>query len=256
MRRGVLIANPMFAANTAPKSLGSIDLAQTTRRYGPAPFWHTVLMLAYVLVPVSAVPGGKRLVSALLSAGHPWIYVVDMYWQWIGCFIMLFGLAKVGVPVSALVGSGGQARKGLGSYVMTATAAWLLAIGLTLSVYFLFGPFERNPYRLMPTSPLELAVFLPLSVTAGICEELIFRGYFLMQFTTRTHSTLAAICIQAAAFSVAHGLNQTIAGFSNKFLIGFLFGVLAVNRRSLIPGMVAHAWLDLSGGILSVLIAH
>src|SRR4029078_13468887 len=36
---------------------------------------------------------------------------------------------------------------------------------------------------LIPTRPLEWGWFRPLAVTAGICEELIFRGYFVWMVT-------------------------------------------------------------------------
>ncbi len=91
------------------------------------------------------------------------------------------------------------------------------------------------------------------SATAGFCEEIIFRGYLQRQFAALTRSTLAGVLLSAIVFGASHGYE----GAARMLLIGIfglMFGLLAWWRKSLRPGMIAHAWHDaLSGAILRML---
>jgi membrane protease YdiL (CAAX protease family) len=96
---------------------------------------------------------------------------------------------------------------------------------------------------------VETTLFLLLALTAGFCEEVIFRGYLQRQFAALTHAVAGGIVIQAILFGAAHGyqgwkLMLVIAVF------GTMFGLMACWRRSLRPGMLAHFIQDGVGGVL------
>ncbi len=224
---------------------------QNRRRVAPS--WNTALLLAYLLFPISLIPGAKTWISRLSGLDLPWIYVIDLYWLWTAFAIVFVGLALSGTRILDLLDGGSPAKRDLAKHIGPALAAWIVLVVLAVSMYLLFGPFGSSAHRLLPITPFELLLFLPLAFTAGFCEELIFRGYFLQQFFSYTGSTVAALCLQAAIFSLAHGHNQTAAGFADKFIAGLVFGMLALWRKSLVPCIMAHVWLDFSPGILSVL---
>jgi membrane protease YdiL (CAAX protease family) len=102
----------------------------------------------------------------------------------------------------------------------------------------------------LPRGREEIALWIALSVTAGICEETIFRGYLQHQLIFLTRSSLAGILLSAAAFGAAHayqgGRMVIVIG-----VYGALFGALAYWRRSVRPGMIAHAWNDAFSGIVA-----
>ena len=50
-----------------------------------------------------------------------------------------------------------------------------------------------------------MTVWVLLSISAGFCEEFVFRGYLQKQFFALTGSDAAAIAGQALIFGVAHG---------------------------------------------------
>jgi membrane protease YdiL (CAAX protease family) len=118
----------------------------------------------------------------------------------------------------------------------------------------LFGKMTDGHSLPLPSTRLQLFAFLPLALTAGTCEEIVFRGYLLQQFTTLTSSRFAATLVQAALFSFAHGFNQPFAGLVQKFLLGLLFAAVVHRRRSLIPAMVAHVLLDVTGAVLAAIL--
>jgi membrane protease YdiL (CAAX protease family) len=108
---------------------------------------------------------------------------------------------------------------------------------------------------LFPRGAVEITLWIALSVTAGVCEETIFRGYLQRQFIALTKNIPAGILLSAAAFGAAHAYQ----GFRRVVLIGMygaMFGVLAHWRRSIRPGIIAHAWQDALIGALTSLTRH
>src|SRR5580658_7966188 len=95
--------------------------------------------------------------------------------------------------------------------------------------------------KLAPVTGWEMVLFLILSVSAGICEELVFRGYLQQQFARMGGSVWAGVVLSALVFGGAHGY-EGVAGVLLICAYGAMFGVLALWRRGLRTGMIAHAW--------------
>ena len=88
-----------------------------------------------------------------------------------------------------------------------------------------------------------------LSISAGISEELVFRGYLQRQLTAFTGRTSLGLFLQVAVFGIARGY-QGVRSCLTISIYGALFTVLALWRKSLRPGMIAHAWTDIVSGLL------
>lgn len=101
---------------------------------------------------------------------------------------------------------------------------------------------------LIPRTPAEMVVWVLLAITAGFCEETIFRGYFQRQFLALTGSVEASVILQACVFGAAH-LYQGWKGALTITIYGVLFGALAAWTKSLRPGMIQHAGQDAFSGI-------
>src|SRR5437667_41888 len=98
-------------------------------------------------------------------------------------------------------------------------------------------------------SRLEFALFVALALTAGFCEEIIFRGYLQKQFAAASGITSIGIIAQGVLFGAAHGYQGTKLMFTIG-VYGALFGILAAWRKSLRPGMMAHFLQDFISGLL------
>ena len=81
------------------------------------------------------------------------------------------------------------------------------------------------------------AIFLIVSVTPAIIEELAFRGV-IQSSLERVFNARDAWLIQAALFSVLH-LSPLV--FPSHFLMGLCFGYMRRRSRSIYPGMLLHA---------------
>lgn len=107
---------------------------------------------------------------------------------------------------------------------------------------------------IMPRHASELPIWLGLSASAGICEELLFRG-FLIWILQPVVGWWAAAIVALALFGAVHAY-QGKAGVIRSATIGAFFTVLVVLTHSLWPAMVLHAVLDGMGGITGWLVVR
>jgi len=106
---------------------------------------------------------------------------------------------------------------------------------------------KLQPLRaLIPHTPGEYRLFVPLAVTAGICEEFLFRGY-LVWVLQLVMGLYPAAAVSMVAFGLAHGYQGGKFGF-RAFGVGVVLGVMALVTHSLLPGILLHAAIDLGSG--------
>ena len=99
---------------------------------------------------------------------------------------------------------------------------------------------------LSPHTQVERAWFVPLAVTAGLCEEFMYRGFLVWAFRPWLGLWGAALA-STVAFGFAHAY-QGRNGAIRAGTIGALLAALAIAMGSVVPGMVLHALLDLISG--------
>lgn len=101
---------------------------------------------------------------------------------------------------------------------------------------------------LLPHTPDEFRRFAGLGITAGIGEELFYRG-FLIWYLSQWMDVLAAAALSSVIFGVGHAY-QGMKGIVQTTLLGaFLAGVYLVSG-SIYPCMLIHALMDLHSGHL------
>jgi membrane protease YdiL (CAAX protease family) len=105
--------------------------------------------------------------------------------------------------------------------------------------------------RIFPRSRGELAAYICLSLTAGICEEFIFRGFVVAALFRAGLSAWLAVVTSSVMFGLVH-LYQGRNGSLGTGLLGILFAVVRVAYYSLLPVIVWHAALDVVAGIAGV----
>jgi membrane protease YdiL (CAAX protease family) len=95
--------------------------------------------------------------------------------------------------------------------------------------------------------PLAVSLFA-IALVPAICEEILFRGVFARGLATRFVPAVA-IVVSAAMFSAFH-LSPIQA--APTFLLGLVYGYLALASRSCIPTIIAH----LVNNSLAILVAQ
>lgn len=96
--------------------------------------------------------------------------------------------------------------------------------------------------------------FWLLSITAGICEEIIFRGFLMWLISVWTGVIFAAI-ISSVIFGLEH-VYLGVAQVPRIALLGLGFVIVVLISGSLLPAMVIHATMDLSSGEISFRVAQ
>lgn len=223
----------------------------TSQEFKPvAPLWHLlcVFLLLAAWVALSLHPS-HHLFGTLPPRVAGYLLVLIIEWFIFG-FIWL-GLRVQGVPFSSLFGEmSPNIRKILRDVGLALLFLVVANVVLSLlSALLHVSNHNAALQALLPHTALEIAIYLLVALTAGICEETIFRGYLQRQFTAYTNSALIGALIQGILFGLAHAYQ----GWKMIVVIavyGCLFGALAVWRRSLRPGIIAHFLQDSVTGIL------
>jgi uncharacterized protein len=211
---------------------------------------HTIGLLAFLTAWAYFGREWTNHMRAQAVPNHMLFYLPTLAMEWSVFGYIAWGVRKRGVSLRELVGprwsKGKQSLVDFGIAACFELAAFVLLAALAHLLHTETG--SKSLMFMMPATALELVVWLMLSLTAGICEETIFRGYFQRQFIGWTGSTVVGIVLSAAIFGAGHiyqGRKQTIV----IGVLGAMFGALAVMRRSLKPGMIAHSFQDSAAGV-------
>lgn len=98
----------------------------------------------------------------------------------------------------------------------------------------------------LPQSEAEFRLFRTTAVTAGITEEIIFRGFVIWGFA-HVMPVWAAAALSLAVFTWLHRY-QGLAQLLPVFLIGLVMTVIVVLSGSLWPAIAMHVVVDLLNG--------
>ncbi len=99
---------------------------------------------------------------------------------------------------------------------------------------------------LAPRSSAEDRLFGLVSVTAGVCEEILYRG-LLLAVLSPVVGTWPAVLLSSLIFGLGHAY-QGASGIIKTTVIGLVMALLAVFSGSLFVPMLLHAVIDLTSG--------
>jgi CAAX protease family protein len=107
-------------------------------------------------------------------------------------------------------------------------------------------PKLGNVTFMLPHTAREQSWFVALALTAGFCEELLYRGYLAWFFAPWLGSA-GAMFLVVVAFGLGHSY-QGRRGAIKATLAGAVMAAIVLASDSLIPAMIAHALVDIGGG--------
>jgi len=90
--------------------------------------------------------------------------------------------------------------------------------------------------------------FVGVAFTAGICEEILYRGYLPWFVWGFTGNMTLAFALATLAFALGHAY-QGRGGVIVTGVLGAFLSAVVVLTRSLVPGQVLHVVVDLVNGI-------
>jgi membrane protease YdiL (CAAX protease family) len=207
-------------------------------------FVYLSLPAAYIAVVVGHWTGGATPVPSFIQASSTdaFKYLGVVVAEWLE-FGVLWFIVRNGVRPRALIGLA-QSRKQL-----------LIEVGLGIGLGVVEASYSVLPIlhiNLVTRLPGEAILAIAASLSAGVVEEIVYRGYLQRLVTTATGNVWVAIALQAEAFAFAH-LYEGWHAVAIIAIQSLVTGYLAYRLKNLRLVIVAHCTLDLLAGLAGVL---
>lgn len=106
-----------------------------------------------------------------------------------------------------------------------------------------------------PATPRQqLISIFTLSVTPGICEEIVYRGFAITALLSFGYSPVVATAVSTIPFILLHGKAafSSVGLFGKYAVLGIVFAAIYLQTGSLWPGIVAHASYNLMATVQAV----
>lgn len=225
------------------------------------PTWIALMTLG-VVAPIHGVMEHRALRRSLEAGDAPRrlaLYSSTMRWEW-GLSAALLGLWMLahGDLEGAFLGFG-----------LEATQLGAVAVGLLLAAVVIINSraAERdratlarvrselgNLEAIAPTSPAERRAFGWLALSAGVCEELMYRGLLLGGLAVGV-GLWPAVAISTIVFGLGHAY-QGPAGVIRTGLVGLIMALLTVFSGSIWVAVALHVVVDVfQGQVLAAAVA-
>lgn len=208
--------------------------------------WAVRAWTVFLLVALPAL-----LVAQTRALGH--LEELPRTEVYVSSIVSLWGLAALTLLAARVSGIGlvelGLVGAGAGAVVAWTAGTVAAAFGLIFVARALGVTESPIVALLLPRTRRERLVFALLSVTAGICEELVFRGFLLPVLADATGSLALALVLSSGVFGIMHAYQQP-AGAARATLLGMLLAIPFLATGSLLPSILAHAGIDLLAGLV------
>ena len=109
------------------------------------------------------------------------------------------------------------------------------------------GSLQSIAERILPQSTVELLPYLALAITAGLCEEFLYRGFAMAVLLHVGLQAWAVVLLSSVLFGLAHSY-QGRGGIVMTFLIGLILGTSRLAYGSLVPAVFWHGAVDVVAG--------
>jgi uncharacterized protein len=208
------------------------------------PRWHVlVLLIAFPL-------------AYWINGFMPWSYQFFVkrdhgFFIPFGASVCLLHWASVIFALWSLRQIGARPRD-IGLHISTgrilALVAIVVAMGAALIAVRQTWPIQEAPPQdfmfFYPFTLPERCFFIFMALSAGICEEIVYRGYAIRALQGRGCRTWQAITLAAISFVFMHGIASLFL-FPFLILVGLVYGCVFHWRNSLTPLIWLHTLFDL-----------
>lgn len=213
-----------------------------------------VLLILAVILPLNGIWDFQRLLKSV-AAGQPNARANAYKWTVVIQWGLVLGLGGWWILA-------GRGLAPLGLLPLASGWQWLaIGLGIVASILMIWQMITINSNsekleeariqmgdlcELAPQSPAEHRMFSALAITAGLCEEVLYRGVLLAILSPVT-GTWQAVAFSSVIFGLGHAY-QGMVGMGKTSLIGLIMALLTVFSGSLFVAMLLHIVIDLTSG--------
>lgn len=218
-------------------------------------FDHLFVLIFAVIYPIAGFVGYRRYlekIKAGMPANRSRLYLETTSWQWA---LFALGLIVWGISDREIAALGFVFE--LNTRVLIGAALTAVGIALLFVQVRQVANYSDEELRRLHSTVGELSIMLPhngselarfnmLSLTAGIVEETLWRG-FLFWYLGHVMPLWTAAIISAVAFGLAHSY-QGLANVPRVAMVGAVFSGLYLLTGSIWMPIILHAAVDLLQG--------
>ena len=193
------------------------------------------------LLAMPHVTSMERLTLYASTIAFQWFAVGVVTWR---AWAHGFTAAQLGLSIHS------RTRILVASFVGAATIATLQWLNLRRAGKLPIearGSLQAIAERILPRSTVELLPYLALAITAGLCEEFLYRGFAMAVLLHVGLQAWAVVLISSVLFGLAHSY-QGRGGIVMTLLIGLILGSSRIAYDSLVPAILWHSAVDVVAG--------
>jgi CAAX protease family protein len=218
---------------------------------------HFLAFLIGIVLPFYGFPAWRKLKrQALLgrAGARKRLYIRTMLIEWFLALCVLLVWSLEHRPLSEL------------GFSINSSSRFLVILGVSLmacialfrqlnQVVNMNGDFPdrlkaqmRTFAGIIPETPAERRLFSFLSFTAGVCEELFYRGFLIWYLALQLPVIVAAV-VSTLLFAIGHGY-QGASGLRKTIFAGGVLTVFYLVSGSLIASIILHFITNLTTGLI------
>ena len=205
-----------------------------------------------IIFLISLVSSGPVLHALHLTKVNAALFLVSRLLYWL-CIVLLYLYARRVEKQDLLLYK--EARYPFFTSLLSVVILLLIILGGSVVIGLLLKLAKLNQTSARMQDILILFRQQPwlmvfTSLTAGITEEVVFRGYLQPRFDKLFRSSTAAILVSSLLFGLLHFRYGTVANMLLPFFIGLVFAVYYRRYHSLAVVVICHFLWDLGVSLL------
>lgn len=111
-----------------------------------------------------------------------------------------------------------------------------------------FASKSQTVLNYLPKSKQELSWFIMVAISAGFCEEVLFR-MFVFEFALKHIGVIGSILFANVIFAITH-IDMGIKNLVGAFILGLVFSLVYYFTQNIWIVVALHISIDLHAGIL------
>lgn len=141
-----------------------------------------------------------------------------------------------------------EENNSIGFFLLSVFLLYLSTIGAAIvsAVPILLGMHENNALmkKIITTVTGHQAMIFFIALTAGVTEEIIFRGYILTRLLQGFKNNATAVIVSSLLFAALHYKYNSLRELIFTFLIGVLFSIYYIKYRNIKAIIATHFLID------------
>jgi membrane protease YdiL (CAAX protease family) len=233
-------------------------MTHSTRPAPVASTRHTLIVLGiFAAITLGSARGTGGSPVAAAGSNRLAMYGVLLAAEWLLFYGVWRGLRAHGTPLSSIFGELYGTRRGriialvggMAALPLVRLAAFAARQGLVAFGAPVAADAAGVQAAMAPHGRVESLVWVALSISAGVCEEFVYRGYLMRQFSAWLGGPMRGLLLSALVFGLGHAYQGPWQVILITLGYGVPLGALALLARGLGPAIVAHALEDLIAGL-------